>query len=478
MHALLVTLLLACAPKHDTTPMPVAAPVVVPDPLDTRPVIAAPASYTPPTPQAATLSNGASVWVLPNHALPLVTVMLQVSGGAALDATGKEGTAALSDRMLKQGAGARDAEAFSAQVERLGIQLDVGTGRSSSYISMSMRKDVVDDALDLMADMVLRPRWAAKDFLREKELAASDVQVSLDELPVVASRVAFASWFGAGHPFSHPPEGTVAGLKAVSLKELKAYHTAAWNAAGASFTVSGDLSDEEAVNRLQQRFGSWKASKPALPTITAAPAHDATTWVMVDKPGAAQTMFYLLFPGLGVGDPALTPVRSGTIVLGGTFTSRLNGLLREKRGYTYGVRASVAALPQVGVLTVGTRIRADVTTPAMVDIVGELKRIQEGVNTEELVKAQGAYKQDQVEAMETRAGGAAAFAAYQGNGLPPTALAAELVAMQGVSAESVKAAMSRYDLKHALVVLVGDRATIEKPLTDAGFGPFTITPAL
>ena len=470
--------LLACAPKHDAPPAPVATAAPAPNPLDTRPVIAAPASYTPPTPEAVKLSHGASVWVLSNRALPLVTVMVQVPGGSALDAAGTEGTAALADRMLKQGAGALDAEAFAAQVERLGIQLDVGTGHSTSYISMSMRREVMDQALDLMADMVLRPRWVARDFLREQELAASDVQVSLDELPVVAARVGYSTWFGPGHPFSHPPEGTVAGLKAVSLKELKSYHATAWNAAGASFTVSGDVASAEVASRLEARFGAWKASKPALPTIPAAPSRDKTGYVLVDMPGSAQTMFYLLFPGLGVGDAALPPVRTGTIVLGGTFTSRLNALLREKRGYTYGARAGVAALPQVGVLTVGTRIRADVTAPAMADIVAELKRIQEGVTAEELGKAQGAYKQDQVESMETRDGAAAAFAAYQVNGLPPSALAADLVSMQGVSADGVKAAMARYDLDHALVVLVGDRSTIEKPLIDAGFGPFTIAPAL
>lgn len=465
------------APVVEAPPPAPAAPPA--DPLDTRPAIGADAAFTPPSPVVSTLSNGADVWVVADKKLPIVTVALTVAGGSATDAPGKEGTAALSDRLLTQGAGALDAATFAQTVEQLGIQLDVSTGKTASTITMSMRSENLDKALDLMADMVLRPAYGKKDYKRERGLAVSDIRVALDELPYVAGRIAGAEWFGADHPYGHPADGTVKGLQGTKLGDVKAYHERAWNAAGASFAIAGDVDPAAVQQKLESRLGAaWPATTSAGITPPPAATHPATTWVMVDKPGSSQTMFYLVFPGLPAGDPALAPVRAGTIVLGGTFTSRLNGLLREQRGYTYGVRAGSTSFLGAGMLTIGTRIRGDATAPAMTDLVGELTKIQAGITAEELGKARGAYKQDQVEAMESRAGVAGTFAALQASGLAPSALQTELADMQGTTVDAVKAAMVRYDLKGAVVVLVGDRAKIEKPLTDAGFGPFVVKPEL
>ena len=147
-------------------PAPVAPPV---DALATMPVVGPEVAFTVPVPEVATLSNGASVWVIAAPSLPLVTLTLTVPGGSAWDKPGKEGAAALADRLLTQGAGNRNAEQFAAEVERLGIQLDVSTGRAMSMITMSMKRDTLEPALDLLEDMLLRPATTEEDFRRERD---------------------------------------------------------------------------------------------------------------------------------------------------------------------------------------------------------------------------------------------------------------------------------------------------------------------
>jgi predicted Zn-dependent peptidase len=473
-------LLLACVHKPAAAPevTTVPVPTVAADPIDTRPAIGSDAAFTPPIPGVSALSNGESLWVVPQPALPLVTVVLQVAGGSALDPKGKEGVAALSDRMLQQGAGSRDATTFAETVERLGIQLSVDTGASGSRITMSMRRSNLEAGLDLMADMVLRPLWGAKDFKREQKLAIGDLKQSLDELPVVARRVGMAEWFGLSHPYGHPVEGTVKGLGAASLKDLQAYHTTAWNAAGAGFTAVGDVDAATLSPLLDARFGAWKGTKAARVDVPAAPAHDKTEWILVDKPGSAQTMFYVMFPGVAMDDATLPPLRTSAIALGGTFTSRLNHLLREVRGYTYGVRATAEAMRGAGIVTIGTRIVGDKTALAMNDLVAELDKAKAGIDAEELTKARGAFKTQKVEAMETRSGMAGTFASYQALGLGPDALGRDLTGMQAVGLDQVTTAMAHFDRGHAVFLLVGDRAKIEKPLLDAGYGPFVVKPEL
>ena len=121
------------------------------------------------------------------------------------------------------------------------------------------------------------------------------------------------------------------------------------------------------------------------------------------------------------------------------------------------------------VRVVSSRIRTDVTAPAMTDIVGELAAIRAGVTPEEVTKARAAYRQDMVEAMESRDGQAQTFASWQRAGLAPDALAKELDAMNALTPDGIKAAMAAYDPTKAVIVLVGDKAVITGPLAEAGF---------
>lgn len=477
--------LVAAAPRKATPPppppepAPVVAPAPPPDPLAERPVVGAEAAFALPAVESAKLSNGASVWVVPQPALPLVTVVLAVPGGSAVDPRGKEGTAALSDRLMTQGAGGRDAATFADALSRLGAQLDVTTDRSGSYITLSVLKPQLTASLDLLADMVLRPAYATQDFTRERTLGLSDLALGQEDPVTVAGRLAYARWFGANHPYGRPSDGTIAGLKKVSRKDVKGYHARAWNGAGATFTIAGALTKDEAVALLEPRLGAaWAAGEAARPTIPPVAAPSSLPVYLVDKPDSAQTMFQLVFAGEALGAAETAPARIGTIVLGGTFTSRLNQLLREKRGFTYGVRARLAELPGAGVRVIGTRIRTDATGPAMKDLVDELTRIRAGIDADELRKARAAYRQDLVDTVSSRAGLAGTLAEYHLAGLAPDALATDLARTGAVEVGAVTPSMSAYDPSRAVIVLVGDKAKIQGPLKEAGITAIEVVPPL
>jgi predicted Zn-dependent peptidase len=475
--------LIAAAPVEPDAPaVPDASATVDPatvDALGPMPPLGPEVPFTVPSPTTARLSNGASLWVVPSTSLPLVTVIVSVPGGSSLDPVGKPGTAALSDQMMTQGAGALDAGAFAELADRLAIQISVDTDRTSSTIAIEMKRDQLERGLDLLADMILRPAFNGRSLKQEKALEVAILQQDLEEPGALAGRYAMATWFGPGHPYASPTQGTVAGLTAVKKKDAAAYHDQAWNAAGATFTIAGDVQPGEIQTLLEARLGAaWPAGTAATVTLPAPPAHGTEPIALIDRPGSAQTYFYLAFPGIGLGDPATAPVRAGTIALGGSFTSRLNGLLREKRGYTYGANARVVDLPKQGVLRIATQIRTDATAPAMTDILGELEGIRAGVTLEEVAKARGAYRQELVEAMETLGGTASAFAPFHDNGLTPDALAAALGAMSVVDKPAIDPQMSAYDVTRGIIVLVGDRAEIEEPLKAAGYTNVTVVQPL
>lgn len=461
--------LVAAKPAPPPAPEPAPAPAPA-DPLGPMPEMAAPRPWAPVAAQAGKLANGASLWVVADPGLPLVTVDVTVHGGSALDPAGKAGTASLSDQLMAQGAGKLDAEAFAALVERNAIQVDIATGRDRSTIRMSMHKDRLDTALGLLADMILRPRYKKKDFALEQSLQVAYAEQGLSDPATVAANVAWWHWFGGGrHPYARPPEGTPGGLAAVERADVRAYHQRAWVASGARVTVSGDVAYDDVRARLDRALGDWKAGAPASIDVSPPEAPDAKTLIVVDRPGSAQTAFYVMFPGHTFGAPETAPMRIGAVALGGTFTARLNHLLREVRGYTYGVRAADVALPRTGALVISTRIRTDATVPALADLLGELERLPQGLTDAELGKAKGAFRQDLVEAVETTEGRAATYAPYHVAGLGPDALPADLAATAAVDLAAANAALSAWSPDKAQLVLVGDLAGIRGGLEHAGF---------
>jgi predicted Zn-dependent peptidase len=444
------------------------------DPLGPLPPPIASKPFTPPIPTEQTLANGAKVWVIEDHALPLVSLRVTVPGGSAADPAGKEGRAALSDMMMARGAGELDAAAFAEDLARHAIDLEVTTDRFTSSIDMSMKRDQLDHALDLLADAILDPMYDKKETKGARDTEVAELETDANDPVAVGNQVGFREWFGAGHPYGKPPLGTIAGMGALRKKDAVKYHHLAWNAAGATITIAGDLSASEASTTLAAHLGAWRPGTPLRIAATDVPPPSRRIFV-VDRPGATQTMFFLLFPGPALGDPQTAAARIGGIVLGGTFTSRLNHLLRETRGYTYGVHASLEQLPEAGVRVISTRIRTDATGPAMQDLVAELSKLGDGVSGAEVEKARGAFQLDQIEAVESLSGMVDVYGQYQVAGLGPDALAKDLAAMDSATANAIDDAFAAWSLDKALVVFVGDKSAIEGPLKEAGYGDFTAT---
>ncbi len=458
---------LSAATAPPATPE-VTLPVPPAPPFPAMPAAGAPPVFSPPVPTVGALDNGVPVWVVEDHVLPIVSVAITVPGGSGTDPAGQAGRATLSDQMMRQGAGGLSAEAFADLVEQQAIELDVSTGRESSTVTVTCQKDKLDEALSLVADMILRPAYGKADLERERSLEQAALEQARNDPATRAAQLAWAAWWGPGHPYATPPEGLPDQLGALTRKDVKAYHKAAWTSAGATITAAGDVSATELVAALDERLGRWK-DRPAAEVDAPAPAAHEAGRLAADRPGSAQTTLYLMFRGEAFGAPGSAPLDLGSIVLGGTFTSRLNAKLREEKGYTYGARAATVELLDGGVVVVSTRVRADATGEALGDLLGELERAQQGITADELGKARGAWRQDLLQALETRTATVGAYAAPHRARLPPTAVKDRLAVVDAVDQAAVDAALKALAPGgDRVVVLVGDRATLEQELPAAG----------
>jgi predicted Zn-dependent peptidase len=159
-------------------------------------------------------------------------------------------------------------------------------------------------------------------------------------------------------------------------------------------------------------------------------------------------------------------------ILGGLFNSRLNRLLREERGYTYGVHSGFDLRRAAGPFAVRCAVETDVTAPAVIDVMAELGRIREGlVEEDELTTARDYLVGVFPLRFETSAQVAGALGGLVVYGLPDDELDRYRPAVAAVTREEVQAAATAHVRPdRAVVTIVGDAGRIVGPLGDIGLG--------
>lgn len=448
-----------------------AAPL---DPLGPRPELPAPRPFTPPAPVVIDGPNGAKVWLLERHTLPIVSVTITVASGSADDPKGQAGLAHITANMLDEGAGKRSAIELSSAINDLGATLSVGARSDGSVASLSVLKKNFDKAFSILADVVARPRFEPKEWQRVSALWQNDLRKRGDDPTRVSSLVSTAALFGPGTPYGHPVEGLLADAKTIGLPAVKAFYKAAWRPDRAVISVVGDITRDEVMQAISRDLGAWAPG--AAPAAKGAPAGAAPAWkpprlVLVDRPGAPQSVIAVVREGVAAGDPRRPLLQLVNTALGGSFTSRLNQNLREDHGWSYGAASAFTDTRKQGAFLARASVVAEATGPALKEMLGELARMADaGLTRDELAKVQAQDRADLVSSYETANRTALRFATLARLGLPETFDAAASQARQGATLAGLAELARAVDPKGATVVVVGPQQEILPQLKAIGLG--------
>jgi predicted Zn-dependent peptidase len=331
----------------------------------------------------------------------------------------------------------------------------------------------LEAALDLLADVVLRPVFSDSEVHRQRELRGAQLVQQRDE-PVAVASVAFpAIVFGAAHPYGHPLNGTDAATAALVRSRIVDFYRTYYRPDGTRVLIVGDVNLAEARRLVAARFGAWeRATVPPFPTA-GAPAPAARAVYLIDKPGAAQSVIRIGH----VGPPRSTPdwyaLEVLNTILGGAFTSRLNQNLRETHGYTYGAFSQFAARRLSGAFVALASVVTAKTDSSLIEFLKELRRIRdEPVPAADLAKAKAYITLGLPGEFETTSGAAGQFGDLLAYGLPLDYYDHYIERINAVTAEDVLRAARRYiDPDHFDIVVVGDRNQIEAGIKALNEGP-------
>lgn len=429
--------------------------------LAAPPIPAAP-KWSPPTVTQRTLASGAKLWVLPQKGLPLVHIAAIVEAGSVLDPANKPGLADLTTTSVEEaGAGTRSGPEVKAAFEALGSDLVTATSADVTTLEASTLSSNLEPALALFIDLLARPRFDGAKVLAIQSRLHAELTSGLDEPNLFGYSKLLLELYGA-NPRNHLSEGTPEGLAACSADDAVKFHAATWTSSNVTFLLVGDVDADRAkqvLDKLAPKAWGTPWTRPA-----ATPVKPNGRWVAFDRPDAPQTVviFARLAPDADSAQAA--PVELLSTVMGGSFTSRLMQNLREKHGYTYGVRAGVQSARDARPLMISTSLKTEVTVPGLTELVGEMEHANT-VTEAELNKARALEETALVEGFSSGTSALGTLGGLIASGRQPTALAKEQADRAAAKLDDLRAAAgTHFELSGYTVVLVGDKKKLEKDL--------------
>jgi zinc protease len=350
----------------------------------TPPALSPPADLKLPAVQLVKLPNRISIRVVEMREVPLVQVTLRVKGGARLDGD-LPGLATFTATLLDEGAGSRDAFGIAAEAAYLGAELTTSADWDYTYLSLSAPRRTLGAALDLLADVALRPTFRAADLSRERDLRLAEIVERRDQPNGMATLAFNAIVFPSAHPYHRPIGGDSASTVRLDSATVRQFYARTFRPDQSEFVVTGDISLQEARAEIGSRFGQWSQNRRPPPQPPKAPAvgppsHRAV--FLVDKPGAAQSVIMIGAPGVMRSSPDYPVIEVMNTILGGSFSSRLNQNLRETKGYSYGAGSQFVYRPLPGPFVAWSAVRTDVTDSSLVEFFHELKAIRDSAVSE------------------------------------------------------------------------------------------------
>lgn len=436
--------------------------------MSTRPPLQPPAPWSYPLPTEHRLDNGLRILVhqVPGQQVISANLMLDLPLNA--EARDLEGVATLCARALDEGTASNPGERFAEVLENEGAAFAASQGLSGLQAMLDVPATRFAAALPLLAEAVREPELRDSDIARHVALRLAE----LDQLKANSAQLASWAFRNAALDPSLRAQRLIGGepdtVAAVTPDAARDFHRRHYGPRGATLVLAGDFADDP-VEIARAAFEHWQnpdqigvehqATAPAPPTLT-----------LVDRPGSVQADLRLGGFGVDRHDPRWPDFQVGSYAVGGAFLSRLNKVLREERGYTYGVSLQNSPMRSGGTYAVSGSFRTEVLAPALVEARALLDISDRPITRAEVDDAINYFAGVSPLRYATAEGIADQTASNVAQGLALDYVNTYLAGIRAATPESATAAYADVvDLAALTLVVVGDAETLVPELAAAGF---------
>lgn len=334
-----------------------------------EPEIRIPESVGVPMPLKATASNGVKLYAIEAGEQDVIRLSLVFKAGTRFQP--RPFVASATVNMLAEGTEKYTALEISEKNDFYGAYLDASVDRDYAVVSLCCLSKFLPEMLDVFEQIVTRPVFPEHELKIYKNKRKHHLVIEREKVSFRARELFGEALFGKGHPygtyFSHEE------YDLLKVSHLQGFFKTYYHAGNCFAVCSGKVGEEH--------------QKLILDTLSCLPKGGEVSFVDLpplksilkaseERPDAVQSAIRIgkvLFPRT---HPDFIGMQVLLMVLGGYFGSRLMSNLREERGYTYGVFATMVNLEASGYLAIGTEVGAEFTQDAVKQVFHEIARLR------------------------------------------------------------------------------------------------------
>jgi|SRR5581483_2997248 len=277
-----------------------------------------------------------------------------IGAGGRDEPDSKAGVSHFIEHLLFKGTRSYSAQEIAEIFDGLGGELNAATSREHTVVYARVPDHHVEEALDVMADMVFAPRFADLD--SEREVVLEEIAMIEDAPQELVHDLVSKAVFG-DHPLGRPVIGTEEVISAVTRRALASYHRSMYTAGNIVLAAAGNL-DHDRLLGLLERAAHQRVEPPARRTRVRAPlVREPAPSLCFQRKDTEQYHACVAATGIPRSDRRRFVASLLDAILGGSASSRLFQEIREKRGMAYSVYSFASQYTDTGLvgLYVGTR---------------------------------------------------------------------------------------------------------------------------
>jgi len=389
----------------------------------------------PHTVEQATLPNGLVVITEPMEHVHSVSVGVWLRTGSRREPAELNGISHFIEHMVFKGTSRRTAEDIAREVDSVGGMLDAFTSKEMVCFNTRVLDEHLPKAFDVVADMVLEPKFAPEEIDREKSVILEEIRMVQDNPEDLAHELLTQN-FWPRNPLGKPILGTPETVSAFTRETLQKWFHSCYAPNNMVITAAGHLTHAQLVDLVAERFeklapsenGAADSAPESVPHIT-----------LLTKQDLEQVHICMGVTALPIADSRRMAVNVLNNVLGGGMSSRLFQNIRERQGLAYSIFSEMSAYRDTGLLAVYAGTSLETAEKVVGSVLNELRRLKdEPLDEEELRRAKDHLKGATLLALEgsgQRMNSLARYHIYFGRYYSPTELIALL---EGVTPEDVQ----------------------------------------
>ena len=293
--------------------------------------------------QTSTLKNGIKLYLMENHALPLVYGTAIIRTGSLFDPAGKVGVAEMASSILRSGGTkTKTGDQLDEQLENIAATVESGMGDTEATITFTGLKENAAEIMAVFKDVITNPEFRQDKVDLLKNQFRSAIGRRNDDADAIASREMERVVYGRDTVFGRQIE--YEHVEAITRQDLVGFHSRYYFPANITLVIQGDFSAADMKQQIETLFAGWTVQRPPVPVFPKVDRTKSKPGIYVaSKDNVEQTFFEVGHMGGKLDDKDYPVMDVALSILGSSFSGRLFNIIRTEKGYAYNISGNWGA---------------------------------------------------------------------------------------------------------------------------------------